>query len=168
MVVRCVPSCSGVPHCLQQWVEDDAYGDSQHSPDGHRRRHPGQRHDWLQLTGAPERHSDSGGQVQTFVRRIQLSQPGWGGWMSSQRQALYISVKHRSLHSLSVHAMHVQASELFAAANQTASEAFAAIRTVAAFSLQGQLGSLYKKLLDKPQACIASLYMGISMPHDHL
>jgi hypothetical protein len=30
----------------------------------------------------------------------------------------------------------VQASELFNAANQTASEAFAAIRTVAAFSMQ--------------------------------
>lgn len=54
-----------------------------------------------------------------------------------------------------MHAMHVQASGLFAAANQTASEAFAAIRTVAAFSLQGQLGSLYEKLLEKPQACMA-------------
>ena len=54
-----------------------------------------------------------------------------------------------------MHAVHVQASELFAAANQTASEAFAAIRTVAAFSLQEQLGSLYEKLLEKPQACMA-------------
>ena len=56
-----------------------------------------------------------------------------------------------------MHTVHVQANELFAAANQTASEAFAAIRTVAAFSLQGQLGKLYKKLLEKPQACKASL-----------
>ena len=46
----------------------------------------------------------------------------------------------------------MQASELFSAANQTASEAFAAIRTVAAFSLQAPLGSLYEKLLEKPQA----------------
>ena len=47
---------------------------------------------------------------------------------------------------------NVQASELFSAANQTASEAFAAIRTVAAFSLQAPLGALYEKLLEKPQA----------------
>jgi hypothetical protein len=45
----------------------------------------------------------------------------------------------------------LQASELFSAANQTASEAFAAIRTVAAFSLQAPLGTLYEKLLEKPQ-----------------
>ena len=58
------------------------------------------------------------------------------------------------------HAVHVQASQLFAAANQTASEAFAAIRTVAAFSLQEQLGSLYEKLLEKPQACTALAKIG--------
>lgn len=46
----------------------------------------------------------------------------------------------------------MQANELFSAANQTASEAFAAIRTVAAFSLQAPLGTLYEKLLEKPQA----------------
>lgn len=46
----------------------------------------------------------------------------------------------------------LQANELFSAANQTASEAFAAIRTVAAFSLQAPLGTLYEKLLEKPQA----------------
>ncbi len=48
----------------------------------------------------------------------------------------------------------VQASELFSAANQTASEAFAAIRTVAAFSLQAPLGALYENLLEKPQASV--------------
>ena len=54
----------------------------------------------------------------------------------------------------------MQASELFSAANQTASEAFAAIRTVAAFSLQAPLGALYEMLLEKPQAsmepCVAA------------
>lgn len=49
-----------------------------------------------------------------------------------------------------------QASELFDAANQTASEAFAAIRTVAAFSLQGPLVAVYEKLLEKPQAAVAA------------
>ena len=67
-----------------------------------------------------------------------------------------------------MHAVRMQASELFAAANQTASEAFAAIRTVAAFSLQEQLGSLYEKLLEKPQACTAFVKIDISMPHIYI
>ena len=50
----------------------------------------------------------------------------------------------------------LQASELFDAANQTASEAFAAIRTVAAFSLQAPLVQVYEKLLEKPQAAVAA------------
>jgi ABC-type bacteriocin/lantibiotic exporter with double-glycine peptidase domain len=49
-----------------------------------------------------------------------------------------------------------QANELYDAANQTASEAFAAIRTVAAFSLQGPLVQLYEKLLEKPQVALSS------------
>lgn len=52
--------------------------------------------------------------------------------------------------------VRVQANELFSAANQTASEAFNAIRTVAAFSLQAPLGGLYEKLLEKPQASTQS------------
>lgn len=52
--------------------------------------------------------------------------------------------------------MHVQASELFDAANQTASEAFAAMRTVAAFQLAEPLGRVYEGLLAKPQAAVTA------------
>lgn len=47
-----------------------------------------------------------------------------------------------------------QASELFDAANQTASEAFEATRTVAAFQLADPLGRVYEGLLAKPQAAV--------------
>lgn len=40
-----------------------------------------------------------------------------------------------------------QADEMFAAANQTAAEAFSNIRTVAAFQMEGSIASLYQKLL---------------------
>ena len=52
--------------------------------------------------------------------------------------------------------MHAQASELFDAANQTASEAFAAMRTVAAFQLAEPLGRVYEGLLAKPQAAVTA------------
>ncbi|KAK9810283.1 hypothetical protein WJX72_007941 [[Myrmecia] bisecta] len=45
-----------------------------------------------------------------------------------------------------------KAGELFDQANQTASEAFSSIRTVAAFSLRTQIGRLYSKLLEGPTA----------------
>ncbi|CAL8467005.1 g6541 [Coccomyxa elongata] len=49
-----------------------------------------------------------------------------------------------------------KASELFDAANQTASEAFAAMRTVAAFQLAEPLGRVYEGLLAKPQAAVTA------------
>lgn len=49
---------------------------------------------------------------------------------------------------------HVQASKLFDQANQTAAEAVASIRTVAAFSLQPQVSQLYKQQLVQPTKAI--------------
>jgi ATP-binding cassette subfamily B (MDR/TAP) protein 1 len=42
--------------------------------------------------------------------------------------------------------------ETFARANQTASEAFSAIRTISAFNMQDQMAELYRKNLEKPTA----------------
>ena len=50
--------------------------------------------------------------------------------------------------------MYVQASKLFDSANQTAAEAVASIRTVAAFSLQPQVSQLYKQQLVQPTRAI--------------
>lgn len=50
--------------------------------------------------------------------------------------------------------VHVQASKLFDRANQTAAEAVASIRTVAAFSLQPQVSRLYQQQLVEPTKAI--------------
>ena len=48
----------------------------------------------------------------------------------------------------------LQASKLFDSANQTAAEAVASIRTVAAFGLQGQVSQLYEQQLQQPTKSI--------------
>ena len=60
--------------------------------------------------------------------------------------------KHMSLHTgrCSCLVWFSQGDKLFDRANQTATEAFSSIRTVAAFSLAGPLSQLYRQLLVAP------------------
>ena len=148
--------CSGLPDCLLQWMEDDSGGDCEHSPNGDCGGRPGQRHDWVQLPGAlfnislhtALRLHPPSCMVRTVWCHYIIRCEDIGDRCLSWHDAVQERVRREDKISI----VCVQANELFSAANQTASEAFAAIRTVAAFSLQAPLGTLYEKLLEKPQA----------------